>query len=452
MDNIVVKIIGGSEKKKLKSCILSLVKHHSLVVETANSLESFVNEVSLKKYSILILMNDIINTNRKKIITSLKNISKNAPKTQIILMVKESNVSIAVKALKVGAYQYIKQPVSNEELKLVIETAIDQLPQIVDNSLIEKGDMQKFGEIIGSSPPMLNVYDQILQAAKTDIPIIILGETGTGKDLVAYTIHKSSNRSENPYLPVNLGALPSELVASELFGHEKGAFTGALKQHKGVFEQGSKGTVFLDEIDTMDEKVQVSLLRLLEQKLFKRLGGINSIRSYARLIAATNENLDNLVDAGIFRSDLFYRLDVFRISLPPLRERISDIPLLADEMLVRYSRGYKKNITSISKSCLDALMNFDWPGNVRELKNVIQRAILVCNGKTLQVKHLPKRFHKSKENTTSISLPLGSTLAEAERVMIESALSIMRGNKSEAAKMLGISRRALYNKIEKHNL
>lgn len=447
-----IKIIGVNVEKDLEKRIKSLFRDRNIKIDTSTNLETFTEENEIKNYSILIIRDALISKKRKRILTILKNISQSAPKIQIILFVNEGNVGTAVKALKSGAYQYVKQPVRDEELKLIIETAVDEQPRIIDKNLIEIGKRQKFGEMIGNSPPMLQVYNQITQAAETDIPILILGETGTGKDLVSYSIHKISKRSEQPYLPVNLGALPSELIASELFGHEKGSFTGALKQHKGVFEQGSRGTVFLDEIDTIDEKVQISLLRLLEQKHFKRLGGTKSINSNARLIAATNDNLDSLVESGVFRTDLFYRLDVFRISLPPLRERISDIPLLVEEMLLKYSRTYKKNITSVSTNCLNALMNFDWPGNVRELKNVIQRAVLVCNGKTLQVNNLPKRFTKIENKKPSISIKFGSKLSEVEKLMIEHALNVSRNNKTEAANILGISRRALYNKIDKHNI
>ncbi len=333
-----------------------------------------------------------------------------------------------------------------------MKTAIERQPQIVEEELVSTRGKVRFGDIIGSSASMLEVYDHISQAAQTDIPVLILGETGTGKDLVASTIHKMSARAGQPYLAVNLGALPSELVGSELFGHEKGAFTGAVQQHNGVFEQGDKGTVFLDEIDTMDEKVQVSLLRLLEQKKFKRLGGTHNINSKARLVAATNENIDNLVESGAFRNDLFYRLDVFRIALPPLRERKSDIPLLVDEMLLKYSKTYKKSISSISPDAIEALLSFDWPGNVRELKNVIQRAVIFCNEEELQVEHLPPRFHNQVYETKSISIPLGMSLDNVEREMVLHALAATNNNRTEAAKLLGISRRALYNKLNKHNL
>lgn len=452
MQSIKIKIIDSKKNIGLKNRISRLMGDGNLLIDCGNSLREFSDDLNINWYDILIITNASINKNGENLFRLLQNISQKSPKTQIVLLVKEQNIAIAVETLKAGTYQYLKLPVSDEELKPLLEAALHQQPQIVDDSTIEKTKVKKFGEIIGGSTPMLRVYDQISQAAQTDIPVLILGETGTGKDLLAYTIHKKSQRTDEPYLAVNLGALPSELVASELFGHEKGSFTGALQQHKGVFEQGNKGTVFLDEIDTMDEKVQVSLLRLLEQKKFKRLGGTRSINSKARLIAATNENLDNLVESGIFRTDLFYRLDVFRITLPALRDRKSDIPLLVDELLLKYSKTYKKDITSISQETIDALMNFDWPGNVRELKNALQRAVLVCNEEELKVDHLPPRFHKHTQKTPSISFKIGTSLEEVEREMVSHTLAATNNNRKEAAKLLGISRRAIYNKLSKHNL
>ncbi len=452
MNNIPIAIVGEDKSLKLESRIKKLITEPKVNILEFKNLESLLDTELLQNILIVILTDDIISINPKTSRAKIKFITKSNPRIQILIFVKEENVVNAVKTLQVGAYQYVKQPVNDEELKLIIETAIEKQPKIIDKNIINNKGKNRFGEIIGGTTGMLKVYDQIWQAAKTDIPVLVLGETGTGKDLVSYTIHKMSERSDEAYLAVNLGALPSDLVASELFGHEKGTFTGALHQHKGVFEQGDKGTVFLDEIDTMDEKVQVSLLRLLEQKKFKRLGGTRLLQSNGRLIAATNENIDSLVESGVFRTDLFYRLDVFRISIPPLRERKNDIPLLVEEMMLKYSKMYKKNITLVRPKVIDALMNFDWPGNVRELKNVIQRAVLVCNDSALEVDHLPSRFHKKRKKISKLSFNIGTPLADVEREMVVSALTATNNNRKEAAILLGISRRALYNKLEKYKI
>jgi len=452
MSSIPVKIFGGQQGADLQKRILRLVDRFSIKADIGGNFEDFLHNAGVRSYTIIIITDSEISRHRQNLVSLLKRFHKKYPKTQIILFVKEENIALAVETLKSGTYQYVKMPVSDAELKLIIEMAIDQKPQIVDKDLTKRKSRKKFGELIGGSTPMLKVYNQISQAAQTDIPVLILGETGTGKDMVANTIHRMSQRADFPYLAVNLGAMPSDLIASELFGHEKGSFTGAMRLHKGLFEQGHNGTVFLDEIDSMDEKVQVSLLRLLEQKKFKRLGGTRYVRSRARLIAASNEKIDSLVESGVFRTDLYYRLDVFRIQLPPLRERKNDIPLLLDELLLKYSRTYNKNISSISQQAVDALMNFDWPGNVRELKNVIQRAVLVCGSAEIDVEHLPPRFRHTVTEAPSITFKLGVSLREVEREMVSRALAATNNNRKRAAELLGISRRAIYNKLDKHNL
>jgi transcriptional regulator with PAS, ATPase and Fis domain len=301
---------------------------------------------------------------------------------------------------------------------------------------------------------MQNVYQQIRQAASTDISILITGETGTGKDLAANSIHRLSSCSNGPYIPVNLGALPSELTTSELFGHEAGAFTGAKNQHIGVFEQGRNGTVFLDEIDAIDDKVQISLLRLIEQKKFKRLGGRTFHNTNARLITASNADLEELVKQGVFREDLFYRIDVFRIVIPPLRERLEDIPLLVENLVARYNQQFRKNVQHIAPETINNLSAYEWPGNIRELKNVIQRAILVNNEGELKPTHLPARFQKIEYTPDEIlSFKIGTTtLNTMEQELIHKVLSYTNNNRKRSAEILGISRRALYNKLKKYSI
>jgi len=310
-------------------------------------------------------------------------------------------------------------------------------------------------EIHGESWSMQSVFQQIYLAASTDLPVLIVGETGTGKELVARAIHQGSERSKGPYVPVNLGAIPTELVGSELFGHEKGAFTGAGERNRGRFEQAEDGSLFLDEIATMDTKMQVSLLRVIEQKELYRLGGSKRIPTNARLIAASNENVARVVEQGRFRADLYYRLDVFRIVLPPLREREGDISLLAEKFLERYGREFQKDVVEISSECMMALESYNWPGNVRELKNVIQRAVLVCGGELLLPEHLPTRFHNGgnhRRPSEEEFFKIGTTLDSMEKKVILRTLEKCDNNRTQAASLLGISRRALYNKLRKHSL
>jgi DNA-binding NtrC family response regulator len=298
------------------------------------------------------------------------------------------------------------------------------------------------------------VIRQIKDAAAVDIPVLITGETGTGKDLVAAAIHRQSRRKEKPYVAVNMGAMAPELIASEVFGHEKGAFTGAADARAGIFEQASGGTVFLDEIATMDEKTQISLLRVLEEKAFRRVGGAKNIGVDVRIIAATNENLESKVAEKRFRDDLFYRLNVFHISVPPLRERVGAVTVLTDHFLTQFAAMYGKQIERVSHETYRMLRRYPWPGNIRELKNVIQTAVLMVDGKELTPEFLPSRIREAADGgapreDVMCSFQVGVTLDAVEKELIRITLSRVGGNKKLAASILGISRRALYNKINR---
>ena len=313
----------------------------------------------------------------------------------------------------------------------------------------------EFEGIIAVSLPMRAVIQQIMEAASSDIPVLVTGETGTGKELVAAAIHNRGKRKNKPYVPVNTGAMAPELIASELFGHEKGAYTGALDARAGLFEQAHGGTIFLDEISTMDDKTQASLLRVLEEKIVRRVGSVRDIHVDVRVIAATNENIDEAVEQKRFREDLYYRLDVFRIHLPPLRARPGAVTLLTDHFVSYFDSIYKKNVRAVPLGTYRCLRRYPWPGNVRELKNVIQRAVLMAKGEELTPDLIPARIREGAgSNSDSQVLPihLGMTLQAVEKEFIQMTLASTGGNKKEAAAILGISRRALYNKLKRHGL
>jgi transcriptional regulator with PAS, ATPase and Fis domain len=307
------------------------------------------------------------------------------------------------------------------------------------------------------SLPMQAVVRRILEAAAVDIPVLILGETGTGKDLVAAAIHKRSQRQNKPYITVNTGAMSPALIASEIFGHERGSFTGAEVARKGIFEQAAGGTVFLDEIATMDEKTQVSFLRILEEKVFRRVGGDKNIGADVRIIAATNEDLEQNVATRRFREDLFYRLNVFPISVPPLRDRPGAVTALTDHFLAHFGVVYGKEVERVSHETYRLLRRYPWPGNVRELKNIIQTAILMVHGKELTPEFIPQRIKDAvagsqNRGEATCSFKVGTTLDTVETELIRITLLHAGGNKKLAAKILGISRRALYNKLKRHHL
>ncbi len=317
---------------------------------------------------------------------------------------------------------------------------------------VDQQKLHSFDGIIARGKHMREVFWKIDLAAENDVTVLITGESGTGKELVARSIHSRSPRSSGPFLALNTGAMTRELITSELFGHEKGAFTGATELKDGVFESANNGTLFLDEISSMDYKTQTSLLRILENREYRRVGGKNTKKTNARIVAATNRNLRDLIKEGKFRKDLYYRLEVFTIHVPALRKRWEDIPLLAREFVKIFNAELEKKIKKISKEAMDYLMKYDWPGNVRELKNVIQRAILLCDSGELTPEHLPERIVSAISRSNCIELEIGLPLQEIEKKYIERTLWWVNGNKVKAAKALSISRRALYNKIEEYNL
>ncbi len=379
-------------------------------------------------------------------------ISGKSPHSEVLFLVDPAHIKLAMKAMKAGAFRYAKFPIEDDELGMLVESTLKQPKTIDETATLDGAEPVQFDQpLLGRSKPMKNVFRQISQAAASDIPVLIVGETGTGKDLAAQAVHLASARRDGPYVPVHLGALPPELVASELFGHEKGAFTGALDRRTGKFEQANAGTIFLDEISTIDEKVQVSLLRILESKRFTRLGGKRVMTSRSRIIAATNESPNELVEKGVFREDLLYRLDVFRVVMPPLRDRHGDIPLLINAFMKRFRETFHKDVRGIDPDCVARLEEHDWPGNVRELKNVIQRAVLISAGEVLLPEHLPSRFRRESVTRPKVTFTVGTPLEEVEREMVVRALAVA-SNRTQAAELLGISRRALYNKLHKFNI
>ncbi|WP_419655798.1 two component system response regulator, sigma54-specific [Desulfosarcina variabilis str. Montpellier] len=423
------------------------------VIRAAQTIEHGFEHFEENEIDIMILTGSVARFGRIRGMEYLDIISEKSAATQILFLSSSKDMSLVFSALKRGSYQYGKLPIPDVELEMLIKAALIHQPQYTPNLLL-KSEARKtsFEQMIGGSPKMIDVYRQIRQAANTDMPVLLTGETGTGKDLVARAIHQQSDRNKKGFIPIHLGALPPELVAGELFGYEKGAFTGATKSHRGLFEKAEGGTIFLDEIGTIDEKVQISLLRLLETRKLERIGGTRTISANVRIVTATNENLSEAVEQGQFREDLFFRLDIFQIVLPPLRERGGDIVLLVNHFLKQFSDDYQRDVVGISPDSVSILESYDWPGNVREVKNVIHRAVLNCTGGILLPSHLPERLQKTRKQPEKISLPIGCTLKEAEREIIFRTLKWTNNNRRRTASILGISRRSLYNKLAAYEL
>ena len=448
-----LNIICVAKTPDLTRRLRTLFPNRTVKVNLQKSIDKVVECFEQEAYDVLILSSAALASGDKDAIDLLELISAKCPGTQVLFLVEPNRMRLAMSALKAGSYHYARLPIADQELKLLVETALEQRPEYAPNLLLkEEVEQTKFEQMVGGSSAMHQIYRQIRQAAATEIPVFISGETGTGKDLAAQAIHQLSSRKDHPYMPVHLGALPQDLVASELFGHEKGAFTGAAERYRGSFEQANGGTVFLDEISTVSEKVQVSLLRLLEASEFYRMGGRKRIKSDVRVMAASNEDLQDAVNRGTFRQDLYFRLEVLQINMPPLRERHGDMLLLLEHFINNYSLAHGKNILGVSPECLSMLSNYDWPGNVRELKNVILRAVVHCQSEVILPELLTDRIRYGNPKVPMISLPVGKPLAEIERETILRTLEYTGYNKKRTAEILDISRRALYNKIDKYRI
>jgi DNA-binding NtrC family response regulator len=368
----------------------------------------------------------------------------------------------AIEALRLGAYDFVTKPFDLQDISLTAERALahSSLSREVVHLRAQIGLQvtSASGRLVGSSAPMMDVFKTIGRVAETDSTVLICGESGTGKELVAEAIHQYSQRHEHPFVVVNCAALPETLLESELFGHERGAFTGAVGRKPGRFELAENGTIFLDEIAEMPPSLQAKLLRVLQEHTFERLGGTETISGNFRVLAATNRDLEACVREKLFREDLFYRLNVVRISVPPLRERRSDITLLAEYFLHVYSEKNGVPAVGFSDDAILTLQTYSYPGNVRELENIVERAILMARGRVIMSAHIPTK--PAQGNGTSLgsvsadlmSLPFHKSIAELEKQLIENALNETKGNKSEAADRLQINRRLLYNKMEEHQI
>lgn len=402
--------------------------------------------------------------------------------TPVIVITAYGTVQNAVEAMKLGAFDYITKPFNLEEFGIVINRAIGVSRLQRENILLKKQLKKKyrFEGLVGDSPEMHKLYEMIEKIADTESTVLITGESGTGKEMIAKTIHYSSSRSEAPFIPVNCAAIPKDLLESELFGHEKGAFTGALNTRIGRFELANKGTLFLDEVGELAPHLQVKLLRVLQEREFERVGGIKTIKVDVRILAATNSDLERAVRDGRFREDLYYRLNVIPLHIPPLRKRKEDIPLLLDHFAHEFAKKRKRQPLRFSKEALNALLNYDWPGNVRELKNLVERLTILVNGDVADLNDLPEKFHtKTDAPSETISsdiisvgnenskplieslypagvddipdegINLNQIINDMERNLILKALKKADGVKSRAASLLNLNRTTLIEKMKK---
>jgi len=388
----------------------------------------------------------------------LKKINEKSPDTTVIMITAYASHETAIEAMKLGAYDYITKPFKIDEIKLVIKKALDKKKLERENTRLRKEleTQYGFGNIIGRSPSIVKVFELIKRVAELNVNVLIAGESGTGKELVARAVHYSGSRRDNPFVPVNCGAIPEQLMESELFGYKKGAFTGAVRDKIGLFVEADNGTIFLDEIGDLPLHLQVKLLRVIEDKMIRPLGSTEPVRIDVRIIAATNKKLEEEVAAGAFREDLFYRLNVIKITLPPLRERRIDVSPLAIHFINKYSKEMGKDVRGISPKALEILENYHYPGNVRELENIIARCVALESSNVIRQETLPQlvtgRDYLDLDTSFTSNSSLDTLLGNVEKKMIEKALGNTNGNKTEAAKLLGITLRSLRYRLAKHRM
>ncbi|MHB8069586.1 MAG: sigma-54-dependent transcriptional regulator [Desulfobaccales bacterium] len=441
-----INVLVVDDELSIRESLSGWLEQDGYEVETAADGAAALSLVQEKHYDIMLLD---VKMPQMDGITLLEKIKENDPDTAVVMMTAHGAIQDAVGAMKLGAFDYLLKPFDLDELSLTMEKLVQMQTLAMENLILKDrvATIARSENLVGQSPPMLKLFETVTDVAQSDATVLITGETGTGKELVARAIHANSSRCFSPFIAVNCGAFTEHLLESELFGHEKGAFTDAKYTKKGRLEMANAGTLFLDEVGDISMKMQIDLLRVLETHEFTRVGGTMPLRSDFRVIAATHQDLQESIRQKIFRQDLFYRLNVIHLQVPPLRERPEDIPLLAQHFLRRYATETGKKSHSIHPEALEAMRRYAWPGNVRELENAIERAVVVGKGRQIRPGDLP---FSSAPNGPEV---LGSlSLEDVERRYIAQVLAAENGNISNTAKVLRINRTTLYHKIKKYGL
>jgi DNA-binding NtrC family response regulator len=430
-----------------------LVKSWGFIAESAGDGEEAMEKVTSFRPAIVIT--DMVMP-RMDGLALLRALQQQGADVTTLLLTAQGTVETAVEAMKEGAYDYLTKPVDLKRLKILLDKIVERLETVREVKALRRQlrEHGTFGSLIGSSPEMRKLYQVIEQAAPTSASVLIMGESGTGKELVAQTIHQLSPRAAFPFVAINCAAIPETLLESEIFGHEKGAFTGAADRRAGCFELADHGTLFLDEIGEMTPATQVKLLRVLQERTFRRLGGRQEQSVDVRVIAATNINPAEAVQKGTLREDLYYRLNVFAMKLPTLRDRKEDMPLLIQAFINEFNARNQRSVAGVDREAMRLLEHYQWPGNVRELRNVIERATILAPGPFIEAAHLPPAVthEPGPESQAHVALGPGTTVEEAERRLIMMTLEHTRDNKTRAAEILGISLKTLHNKLNKLRL
>ena len=458
----VASILAVDDEADFVDSLSSILTKHEYSVDTSCSGYEALQMLSIRPYDLVLL--DLTMPLISGIDT-LKRIQRIDPGLPVIILTGDSRVGTVVDAMKLGAYDFFPKPLDWERLEIAIKNALvtKELRGEVSRLQGQLKSKYSFKQIIGNSKSMQDVFRSLERVVEANVTVSIRGESGTGKELLARSIHFNGLRKQKPFVAVNCAAIPESLLESELFGHEKGAFTGAIARRAGKFEQADGGTLFLDEIGDMPHSTQVKILRVLQERQFQRVGGTETVEVDVRVISATNKNLEEEMKKGNFREDLYYRINVYPIFVPPLRKRREDIPALAAFFLGKYNKEYRRKVKAILPQTLDYLMNYEWPGNVRELENVLERSFLHASDGVLAAEHLPITITSFKEDLNSgdsfinlkkvVSLTRQITpLKDLEKEVLQQAIKLTNYNMSNAALELGIGRTTLYRKLEKYGI
>ena len=439
-----ISILVVDDELSIRESLSGWLQQDGYEVESAADGPAALAKAQETHYDIMLLD---VKMPRMDGITVLKTLRESNADTAVVVMTAHGAIQDAVEAMKLGAHDYLLKPFDLEEMSLIIEKLVQVQTLAMENLILKDrvATISRFENLVGQSPPMLQLFETIVDVAQSDATVLLTGETGTGKELVARSIHAQSSRGYGPFIAINCGAFTEHLLESELFGHEKGAFTDASYTKKGRLEMAHGGTLFLDEVGDISIKMQIDLLRVLETREFTRVGGTVPLHSDFRVIAATHQDLQEGIRKKTFRQDLYYRLNVIHLQVPPLRERPEDIPLLAQHFLRRYATETNKKVDSIHPEAMEAMRRYSWPGNVRELENALERAVVVGKGRQLKPADLP--FVVGAEEEVA-----GLSLEDVERRYIAQVLASAKGHISNAAKVLRINRTTLYHKIKKYDL
>ncbi len=445
MDARSMRILVVDDQSSVRQLLKAVLEEDGHEIDTAPDGEKALEAVAAGYHDLVVM--DIRMPGIDGV-EALERMRASSPQTAVVMMTAYASVETAVRAMKLGAFDYVTKPIDIDEVRAVVARFIESSGP---PDAVEEAPPKPSREIIGASETFREMLSVVHRVAESDASVLLLGESGTGKEVIAKEIHRAGPRARKPFVAINCSAIPEGLLESELFGHEKGAFTGAVRLKKGRFELANGGTVFLDEIGDMSRALQAKLLRFLQDHTLSRVGGGQDITVDVRVVAATNRDLERAVADGDFRQDLYFRLNVVTITIPPLRDRQEDVPLLVEHFLKLHApeRGKPKKM---SPRAMRIAMNYDWPGNVRELENAVQRAVVLSRGETIFPEHLPAKVQATGGDPGAETLEVGKTIREVERDIIEKTLKQTDGNRTKASEILGISRRTLQNKIKEYKI